>query len=149
MADQANESSGSSKSSVKVEDVDTFRVTDDELLRMSVRDLNKSLRNLSPEESRRLKQRRRTLKNRGYAASCRIKRLTQRDQLDLHRQKLQREVDQIAVENQKMNMELQILQSKYDDLERFARNVAKQQDRESSESSNDETETQPPMATES
>lgn len=122
-------------SQVKMENMgQAHQFTDDELLNMSVRDLNRSLRNLSPDECRRLKQRRRTLKNRGYAASCRIKRLTQKDELDLQRQKLQKEVEMIAEENQKMNMELRSLQKKYDDLETFARNMAKNQSVDHSDS---------------
>ncbi|CAK8678822.1 transcription factor MafK-like [Clavelina lepadiformis] len=109
--------------------------TDDELLNLSVRELNRHLRSLSPEESRRLKQRRRTLKNRGYAASCRIKRLTQKDELDLERIHLQNEVDRINQENQRMKLELEAFQKKFSDLEQFAKSIGRGMTSMSGESS--------------
>ncbi|XP_072560915.1 transcription factor MafG-like isoform X2 [Paramormyrops kingsleyae] len=98
---------------------------DDELVTMSVRELNQHLRGLSKEEILQLKQRRRTLKNRGYAASCRVKRVTQKEELERQKAALQREVEKLAHENASMKVELDALRSKYEALQGFARTVAR------------------------
>ncbi|KAM6972825.1 LOW QUALITY PROTEIN: v-maf avian musculoaponeurotic fibrosarcoma oncogene homolog Gb [Aplochiton taeniatus] len=100
-------------------------LTDDELVTMSVRELNQHLRGLTKDEILQLKQRRRTLKNRGYAASCRVKRVTQKEELEKQKALLQLEVDKLANENQAMRVELDALRSKYEALQSFARTVAR------------------------
>uniref|UniRef100_A0A3Q2Z138 Transcription factor MafG n=1 Tax=Hippocampus comes TaxID=109280 RepID=A0A3Q2Z138_HIPCM len=100
-------------------------LTDDELVTMSVRELNQHLRGLTKEEILQLKQRRRTLKNRGYAASCRVKRVTQKEELEKQKAQLQQEVDKLANENASMRLELDALRSKYEALQTFARTVAR------------------------
>ncbi|CAL8332179.1 unnamed protein product [Merluccius merluccius] len=100
-------------------------LTDDELVSMSVRELNQHLRGLTKEEILQLKQRRRTLKNRGYAASCRVKRVTQKEELERQKALLQQEVDKLATENASMRAELDTLRSKYEALQTFARTVAR------------------------
>ncbi|ROL45675.1 Transcription factor MafG [Anabarilius grahami] len=100
-------------------------LTDDELVSMSVRELNQHLRGLTKEEILQLKQRRRTLKNRGYAASCRVKRVTQKEELEKQKAELQQEVEKLASENASMKMELDVLRSKYEALQSFARTVAR------------------------
>ncbi|KAM6111097.1 LOW QUALITY PROTEIN: transcription factor MafG [Pterocles gutturalis] len=97
------------------------QLTDEDLLTMSVRELNQHLRGLSKEEIIQLKQRRRTLKNRGYAASCR-ERVTQKEELEKRKAELQQEVEKLA--NASMKIELDALRSKYA-LQNFARTVAR------------------------
>ncbi|XP_053298681.1 transcription factor MafK [Pleuronectes platessa] len=100
-------------------------LSDDELVVMSVRELNQHLRGLTKEDVVRLKQRRRTLKNRGYAASCRIKRVSQKEELERQKIDLQQEVDKLARENASMRMELDALRAKYEALQCFARTVTR------------------------
>ncbi|XP_020788548.1 transcription factor MafK isoform X1 [Boleophthalmus pectinirostris] len=100
-------------------------LSDDELVAMSVRELNQHLRGLTKEDVVRLKQRRRTLKNRGYAASCRIKRVTQKEELERQKIELQMEVDKLARENASMRLELDALRAKYEALQCFARTVTR------------------------
>ncbi|KAG1934700.1 transcription factor MafG [Pimephales promelas] len=99
-------------------------LTDDELVSMSVRELNQHLRGLTKDEILQLKQRRRTLKNRGYAASCRVKRVTQKEELEKQKIELQHEVEKLVSENASIKAELELLRSKYEALQSFARTVA-------------------------
>ncbi|EHB12924.1 Transcription factor MafK [Heterocephalus glaber] len=104
-------------------------LSDDELVSMSVRELNQHLRGLTKEEVTRLKQRRRTLKNRGYAARkkepCRIKPGDAKEELERQRVELQQEVEKLARENTSMRLELDALRAKYEALQTFARTVAR------------------------
>lgn len=70
-------------------------INDEQLIRLSVRELNKRLHGYPREDIQRLKQKRRTLKNRGYAQNCRTKRLAQRHDLENKNRSLQHELQKL------------------------------------------------------
>lgn len=78
-------------------------ITDDELVSCSVKELNRLLRGLPRSEILDLKQRRRTLKNRGYAASSREKRQMLRSELETTNQILADQVAALRQEAAKAN----------------------------------------------
>eukprot|EP00094_Tigriopus_californicus_P008032 TCALIF_07732-PA protein Name:"Similar to MAFK Transcription factor MafK (Gallus gallus)" AED:0.09 eAED:0.09 QI:0/0.66/0.5/1/0.33/0.5/4/828/385 len=57
-------------------------IPDDQLAQLSVKELNKRVQNLTRDDIVKLKQRRRTLKNRGYAMNCRLRRQMHKEGLE-------------------------------------------------------------------
>ena len=85
-----------------------LQLGDDKLVELPVRELNRILQGYPREIINKLKQKRRTLKNRGYAQNCRQKRIRQRGEIEvenrtLHVQvsKLQEQVNNLQKENTK------------------------------------------------
>lgn len=73
-------------------------IEDQELVCITVRELNKRLNGLSKEAVIKMKQKRRTLKNRGYAQSCRQKRLKRQITLEATIHQLQERLSLISRE---------------------------------------------------
>lgn len=67
-----------------------------------------------------MKQRRRTLKNRGYAASCRIKRIEQKDELETEKSQEWRDMEKMHEHTNRMRDEVDALRNKYEALRKFA-----------------------------
>ena len=103
-----------------IQHVQEKNVSDEELISLSVKELNRMLKGMTRDEVIKLKQRRRTLKNRGYAANCREKRISQKEVLETEKDVLRNEVDRLQRENDIVRMELSALKNRYDALQRFA-----------------------------
>lgn len=71
--------------------------TEKELRELSVKDINRLLkeRGLSKDEVARVKHRRRTLKNRGYAQNSRLRRIETKNNLEIEKKSLLQELQQL------------------------------------------------------
>ena len=98
----------------------SVKITDDELVHLSVKELNQLLRGVAHETCIQLKKRRRTLKNRGYASNCREKQFSQKEELEAEKMVLRKEIDSLAKDNAVIRNELESLESRYDSLQRLA-----------------------------
>ena len=97
-------------------DLQDISISDDELMNLSAKDLNNKLRGLGEDVVAVLKQRRRTLKNRGYAQSSRNKRVNQRLDLEKDKETLREELDRVAKENDRLKRERDETKRKYNAL---------------------------------
>lgn len=108
-------------------------INDELLMTLSVRELNKRLHGCPRDQVVRLKQKRRTLKNRGYAQNCRSKRLQQRHDLEITNRQLQSEMHHMKVELALIKQERDELKSKLRDHAALAVAAAAQQQQQHSQ----------------
>jgi len=97
-------------------------ITDEQLTTLSVRDLNKVLRNYPRDQKTVLKQRRRLLKNRGYAQNCRNRRLSTQRQYAEENKRLK---DMLEA----MTGERNLYKTKYENLKTVIRKAKNERER--------------------
>jgi len=98
-------------------------ICDEELIHIEIKELNKKIKDkgVSKELAIRLKQRRRTLKNRNYATSCREKKDAEISSLESERNRELDELRELELENQKMRERVSTMMRQYDRIVEFAR----------------------------
>lgn len=89
--------------------------TEKELRELSVKDINRLLkeRGLSKAEIARVKHRRRTLKNRGYAQHSRLRRIETKNNLEIEKKSLLKELEQLQQQLAVTERERDMFKNKY------------------------------------
>lgn len=104
-------------------DLETARVIDDkDLIDIEIKELNKKIKEkgITKELAVKLKQRRRTLKNRNYATSCREKKDAEITGLEDIREKEREELQELEDGNQKLREDVEKLKSNYEMILEYA-----------------------------
>jgi len=96
-------------------------IDDESLVCMSVRELNKRLHGIPKEDVQRLKQKRRTLKNRGYAQNCRTKRILHKTCLETENQTLEDELHSLREDLEQVRRERDMYKTRVQELEQDRR----------------------------
>lgn len=113
---RTNSVSGRSTSRNNMSNGNDCSIDDDTLVTLSVRDLNLRLKSYPRDEVVKLKQKRRTLKNRGYAQNCRSKRVLQKTELELNNRKLETEINTYKMKLQEALQELDMYKRRYENI---------------------------------
>lgn len=95
-----------------------LQLTEEQLVSLSARDLNRLCRELPEDVVKQLKKRRRTLKNRGYAYNSRVRRVSQKNQLEKERDELKKQISQLQERLKGMERETTHWKSRAQALER-------------------------------
>lgn len=98
-------------------------ISDPDLINIDIKELNKMLkeRGISKDLATRLKQRRRTLKNRNYASSCREKKDEEILTLEKEKGTEVEEITRMEEENEMIQKDIEQMKRKYRLLEQFAK----------------------------
>ncbi|XP_020897742.1 transcription factor MafK-like [Exaiptasia diaphana] len=96
-------------------------ISDDDLESMSVRDLNQKIRHLelTKPQIQAIRKRRRSLKNRGYALSCRHRRVTENEELSKENEKLNKELKKLRDELTRTLKERDSFKKKYEKVSNY------------------------------
>ena len=100
-------------------DADQFTfvpVPDQELRKISVKELNQKLKGLPKNVVSVVKKRRRTLKNRGYAHSCRIKRMEEKSNLQRSKAELEQMIAELQNQLTAVTAEKEKYKNNYNNL---------------------------------
>jgi len=97
-------------------------MSDDELSSLNIKDLNRKLkeRGLSKEIIEKLKQRRRTLKNRKYATDCREKKDTEVHNLEEDKDVESEDITNLEQENEGLKEQINELKTRFRTFQKYA-----------------------------
>ena len=95
-ADNFLEGGGIIPFDVDLTEINVKGLTEEQLVSLTARDLNRICREMPEDVVKQLKKRRRTLKNRGYAYNSRVRRVTQKTVLETERDDLKLQIQQLT-----------------------------------------------------
>ncbi|CAF1074681.1 unnamed protein product [Adineta ricciae] len=96
---------------------ESSEIDDNQIMTMSVKELNTLLKSMKPSDAANIKRRRRILKNKGYAASSRHRQTSLVGNLSVERSQLLKQISQLQNENETLSQELRGWKQRYADLQ--------------------------------